>query len=110
MRNCLLALLLCCRSMLSFAQQNVPEIKFDSVADFLKLSLDGKVLGVIGRSGRQLGQFSGAHQLAGNLDEGIQECLEFHSQYGLLFLSVFCSPAARLLRQPECEPRLQVPR
>ena len=29
-----------------------------------KLSLDGKVLGVIGRSGRQLGQFSGAHQLA----------------------------------------------
>lgn len=29
-----------------------------------KLSLDGKVLGVIGRSGRLLGQFSGAHQLA----------------------------------------------
>ncbi len=29
-----------------------------------KLSLDGKVLGVIGRSGRQLGQFSGAHALA----------------------------------------------
>src|ERR1700674_2458244 len=29
-----------------------------------KVSLDGKVLGVIGRSGRQLGQFSGAHQLA----------------------------------------------
>jgi len=29
-----------------------------------KLSLDGKVLGVIGRSGRQLKQFSGAHQLA----------------------------------------------
>jgi sugar lactone lactonase YvrE len=29
-----------------------------------KLTLDGKVLGVIGRSGRQLGQFSGAHQLA----------------------------------------------
>ncbi len=29
-----------------------------------KLSLEGKVLGVIGRSGRQLGQFSGAHQLA----------------------------------------------
>ena len=27
-------------------------------------TLDGKVLGVIGRSGRQLGQFSGAHQLA----------------------------------------------
>jgi hypothetical protein len=26
--------------------------------------LDGKVLGVIGRSGRQLKQFSGAHQLA----------------------------------------------
>jgi streptogramin lyase len=29
-----------------------------------KLSLDGRVLGVIGRSGRQLKQFSGAHQLA----------------------------------------------
>jgi len=29
-----------------------------------KVSLEGKVLGVIGRSGRQLGQFSGAHQLA----------------------------------------------
>jgi sugar lactone lactonase YvrE len=29
-----------------------------------KVSLDGKVLGVIGRSGRQLKQFSGAHQLA----------------------------------------------
>jgi streptogramin lyase len=29
-----------------------------------KVSLDGKVLGVIGRSGRQLGQFSGVHQLA----------------------------------------------
>jgi len=29
-----------------------------------KVSLDGKVLGAIGRSGRNLGQFSGAHQLA----------------------------------------------
>jgi len=29
-----------------------------------KVSLDGKVLGVVGRSGRLLGQFSGAHQLA----------------------------------------------
>ena len=29
-----------------------------------KVSLDGKVLGVIGRAGRQLKQFSGAHQLA----------------------------------------------
>src|SRR2546423_2922197 len=29
-----------------------------------KVSLDGKVLGVIGRSGRNLKQFSGAHQLA----------------------------------------------
>lgn len=29
-----------------------------------KVSLEGRVLGVIGRSGRQLGQFSGAHQLA----------------------------------------------
>ncbi len=29
-----------------------------------KVSLDGKVLGVIGRSGRQLKQFSGAHELA----------------------------------------------
>src|SRR5579862_721035 len=29
-----------------------------------KVALDGTVLGVIGRSGRQLGQFSGAHQLA----------------------------------------------
>lgn len=29
-----------------------------------KVSLNGKVLGVIGRSGRQLKQFSGAHQLA----------------------------------------------
>src|ERR1700676_4782543 len=29
-----------------------------------KVSLDGKVLGVIGRSGRQLKQFSGMHQLA----------------------------------------------
>ena len=29
-----------------------------------KVTLDGKVLGVIGRSGRNLGQFSGAHQLA----------------------------------------------
>jgi sugar lactone lactonase YvrE len=29
-----------------------------------KLSLEGKVLGVIGRSGRQLKQFSGGHQLA----------------------------------------------
>ncbi len=29
-----------------------------------KVSLDGKVLGVIGRSGRQLKQFSGVHQLA----------------------------------------------
>jgi sugar lactone lactonase YvrE len=29
-----------------------------------KVSLDGRVLGVIGRSGRQLKQFSGAHQLA----------------------------------------------
>ena len=29
-----------------------------------KITLDGKVLGVIGRSGRKLGQFSGAHALA----------------------------------------------
>ncbi|MBI2189732.1 MAG: 6-bladed beta-propeller [Acidobacteria bacterium] len=29
-----------------------------------KVSLEGKVLGVIGRSGRNLGQFSGVHQLA----------------------------------------------
>jgi hypothetical protein len=29
-----------------------------------KVSLEGKVLGVIGRSGRQLKQFSGAHALA----------------------------------------------
>jgi DNA-binding beta-propeller fold protein YncE len=29
-----------------------------------KVALDGKVLGVIGRSGRKLGQFSGIHQLA----------------------------------------------
>lgn len=29
-----------------------------------KVSLDGKVLGVLGRSGRQLKQFSGVHQLA----------------------------------------------
>jgi len=29
-----------------------------------KVSLDGKVLGVIGRSGRRLGEFSGGHQLA----------------------------------------------
>ncbi len=29
-----------------------------------KLTTDGKVLGVIGRSGRQLGSFSGGHQLA----------------------------------------------
>ena len=29
-----------------------------------KVSLDGKVLGVIGKSGRQLKQFSGIHQLA----------------------------------------------
>jgi len=29
-----------------------------------KVSLDGKVLGVIGRSGRNLKQFSGIHQLA----------------------------------------------
>src|SRR5881409_4410700 len=29
-----------------------------------KVSLDGKVLGVIGRSGRLLKQFSGVHQLA----------------------------------------------
>ena len=33
-------------------------------ARIFKLSLDGNVLGVIGRSGRQLKQFSGAHQLA----------------------------------------------
>ncbi len=30
----------------------------------LKVALDGRLLGVIGRSGRLLGQFSGAHQLA----------------------------------------------
>ena len=29
-----------------------------------KVTLEGQVLGVIGRSGRQLKQFSGAHQLA----------------------------------------------
>jgi len=29
-----------------------------------KVALDGAVLGVIGRSGRNLGQFSGAHALA----------------------------------------------
>ncbi len=29
-----------------------------------KVALDGKVLGVIGRSGRKIGQFSGGHQLA----------------------------------------------
>jgi hypothetical protein len=29
-----------------------------------KVTLDGKVLGVIGKSGRQLKQFSGVHQLA----------------------------------------------
>jgi hypothetical protein len=29
-----------------------------------KVSLDGQVLGVIGRSGRQLKRFSGAHALA----------------------------------------------
>ena len=29
-----------------------------------KVTLEGHVLGVIGRSGRNLGQFSGAHQLA----------------------------------------------
>jgi hypothetical protein len=28
------------------------------------VALDGKVLGVIGRSGRNLGQFSGAHAIA----------------------------------------------
>jgi len=28
------------------------------------VALDGKVLGVIGRSGRNLGEFSGAHALA----------------------------------------------
>ncbi len=33
-------------------------------ARIFKVSLDGKVLGVIGRSGRNLGQFSGAHALA----------------------------------------------
>jgi hypothetical protein len=29
-----------------------------------KVSLEGKVLGVVGRSGRKRGEFSGAHQLA----------------------------------------------
>jgi hypothetical protein len=29
-----------------------------------KVSLEGKVLGVIGGSGRQLGQFAGPHQIA----------------------------------------------
>jgi hypothetical protein len=29
-----------------------------------KVTLDGRVLGVVGKSGRNLGQFSGAHQLA----------------------------------------------
>jgi len=33
-------------------------------ARIFKVSLEGKVLGVIGRSGRSLGQFSGAHALA----------------------------------------------
>ena len=33
-------------------------------ARIFKVALDGKVLGVIGRSGRLLGQFSGAHALA----------------------------------------------
>jgi hypothetical protein len=36
-----------------------------------KVSLDGTVLGVIGRSGRNLGQFSGAHALACPLDTEI---------------------------------------
>ena len=38
-----------------------------------KVALDGKVLGVIGRSGRNLGQFSGAHALA---------CPSEHEIYG----------------------------
>ena len=33
-------------------------------ARIFKVSLDGKLLGVIGRSGRNLDQFSGAHALA----------------------------------------------
>ena len=33
-------------------------------ARIFKVSLEGSVLGVIGRSGRNLGQFSGAHALA----------------------------------------------
>ena len=46
----------------------VPQVMFVGESTFpgriFKVSLDGKVLGVIGRSGRQLKQFSGAHALA----------------------------------------------
>ena len=45
-----------------------PQVMFVGESTFpgriFKVSLDGKVLGVIGRSGRQLKQFSGAHALA----------------------------------------------
>jgi len=33
-------------------------------ARIYKLTLDGKVLGMFGRNGRQLGEFGGMHQLA----------------------------------------------
>jgi hypothetical protein len=33
-------------------------------ARIYKLSLDGKLLGVLGKNGRQLGEFGGMHQLA----------------------------------------------
>ena len=45
-----------------------PDVMFLGESTFpgriFKITLDGKVLGVIGRSGRNLGEFSGAHALA----------------------------------------------
>ena len=43
-----------------------PQVLFvgESTGRIFKVALDGTVLGVIGRSGRNLGEFSGAHALA----------------------------------------------
>ena len=51
---------------------------------------------------------TGADDLAGNLDEGVEEGLEFHPQNPSLFRRMLVVPTSRL-GQPQCPPGLEVP-